>query len=398
VKTGTTSAQLEAEKESVEEKLEQSQNLIMLGRLASGVAHDFNNVLGGILGYAEMLKFRFGKSNSTLERYTDSIIAFSKRAGDLAKEILTFARGSKEKHETINLHRLLTEVQDLLSHSIAKKYQIVTELEADSAVIIGDPGLIQNAIINIVLNAKDAMPQGGEVRMHTENVELNSQALKKFEQKINPGSYVTLSISDNGTGIDDKTLARIFQPFFTTKEKGKGTGLGLPSVLNSVVKHKGAISVTSKVGKGTTFKIYFPLGHPDEIKDLGTAETKYFRGIGTLMIVDDEEALREIIGGMLTDYGYKVSTAADGIEAVEIYKKEGGKFDLVIIDMNLPRSSGRDCFLALKKINPKVKAVISTGFGLNEEAEQVIQEGVSGFIQKPFEMKRLLKLISEVLE
>ncbi|MFC1585093.1 response regulator [Fibrobacterota bacterium] len=391
------SSQLEAQKSMVEEKLEQSQNLIMLGKLASGVAHDFNNVLAGILGYAEMAKFKFGKSNSSLEKYTESIIAFSKRAGDLTKEILSFSRGTKNKRQAINIHTLLTEVQDLLSHSIDKRYQIKKELHASSAVIVGDSGLIQNAIINIALNARDAMPNGGEIRFATHNIDMDKKSVNSLKFKISSGSYLNLSITDYGTGMDDALIEKIFQPFFTTKEIGKGTGLGLSSVLNTMLKHDGTVLVNSAVGRGTTFELLFPLGRPDEIEGKDSSDTKFLKGFGHLLIIDDEEALREIISGMLVDYGYKVSTAADGVEALEYYKKNYHSVDLVVIDMNLPRCTGHECFQEMKKINPKVKAILSTGFSLNEEAEKILEDGVHGFIQKPFEIKQLLKLISEVI-
>jgi CheY-like chemotaxis protein len=229
-------------------------------------------------------------------------------------------------------------------------------------------------------------------------VDLSEDDIKNMKINIAPGPYLSLSISDSGTGMTKRVLTQIFQPFFTTKQQGKGTGLGLSSVMSTMVNHYGAVTVDSMPGQGSTFNLLFPIGQLEGKEGKDAGDTRFLRGFGHLLIIDDEEALREIISGMLTDYGYKVSSASDGLEALEFYKKHGDTVDLVIIDMNLPRCTGDECFKELRKINPDVKAIISTGFSLTEETEKILEEGVHGFLQKPFEMKQLLKLITEVLD
>ncbi|MBF0433300.1 MAG: response regulator [Fibrobacteria bacterium] len=390
-------AELEAEREQFKEKLHQSQNLTVLGQIASGVAHDFNNVLGGILGYAEMAKLKFGKSTPDLIKYTDSIVGFSKRAGDLTKMILSFASDNKKKKKSIDIHILLSEVIDLLYHTIDKRYQLKKALNAETITLVGDYTLLQNAIINISLNARDAMPDGGEISFSTENILITASEPGNYDPPVDEGMYVSISISDTGTGIKPEIRENIFKPFFTTKEKDKGTGLGLPSVLKTVLQHKGTLRLESEEQKGTTIQLLFPVGSAEEKANDEIFSLDIPQGMGHILVIDDEDGFREIIKEILTDFGYDVSLAADGYEALDVYQQNDKDIDLLIIDMNLPRQTGTECFRSLKKINPDIKAIMCTGFSLNEETEPILEEGVSGFIQKPFEMKLLLDLVAKVI-
>ncbi len=387
----------QTERELFKEKLSQSQNLTLLGQLASGVAHDFNNILGGILGYAEMAKFKFGQKNPSLEKYTDSIISFSKRAGDLTKIILSFASGSKKKKQNLNMHNILVEVIDMLFHTIDKRYQLRRSFHATQMDIVGDPALIQNAIINLCLNARDAMTGGGVITFTTENIKLKERDIKKTKLDVTPGSYFLLSIADTGPGIPKKLHDKIFEPFFTTKEKGKGTGLGLPSVLATIQDHSGALSVESKTNIGTTFHMYIPCGSLKAEEDTDMATQKIPTLGGNILLVDDEDGFRELIREMLTDFGYNITLAGDGQEALEYYRENTDSINLAIIDMNLPRLSGLECFREMKKINPNIRAILCTGINISEDTINMAEEGIMDFIQKPFEMKRLLKVIANVL-
>ncbi len=384
-----------SDKYSVEDKLHLNQQLMVLGRLAGGVAHDINNVLGGILGYAEMVKLRFANKNPGLRKYIDGIISFSKRAGDLSKEILSFTRSGKNKISSINMHKNLNEVFDLLSHTIDRKYELKRELNAKLFLVLGDSTLIQNAVINIVLNARDAMINGGSISLQTHNILIKDGDTKSWALNVKPGDYLSLKITDEGPGIKDEHLSKIFQPFFTTKEKGKGTGLGLSSVYNTMKLHNGSVNVKSKAGEGTEFQLLFPLSIEGKSTEGVDTSADMELGSGNLLIVDDEKELCEILSEMLSDYGYKINTAMDGVQALEYYRKHSKDVDLVIIDMNLPRMNGKECFIAMKAINPRIKAILSTGFSLNEETENILDEGVMEFIQKPFEISQLVKLISK---
>ncbi len=380
------------------EKLNDAQNLAMLGRLASGVAHDFNNILGGILGYAEMTRRKYGAASPEIDRYSKSIVNFTKRASELTKEILNFARPTKEGNHIFDVHEVLLEVMDLLKHLIDKKCQIKKEMFATSCHNYGSVSLLQNALINLALNACDAMENGGILKFRTENKNLDEIDLSSIGLDIDPGLYLILSVEDTGHGMSEETLAKIFDPFFTTQKRGKGTGLGLPSVKRAVDELNGALKVESKVGRGTCFDMFLPVTSAEHDVGRSSQETPIIKGKGTILVVDDEEALRDILKEMLTDVGYLIHTASDGQEAIEYFKRHHKEIDLVIVDFNLPKKSGKDCFLAFKEEKPEIKGILSTGFSLDEQTEEAMEQGMSAFIQKPFEINELLKVIQTILE
>ncbi|MBD3421008.1 MAG: response regulator [Chitinivibrionales bacterium] len=387
----------ESEKEQLEEQLTQARKLESLGQLAGGVAHDFNNMLGAILGYANMIKRRLARDNTTLDKYITTIIEASKRAADLTTKLLAFARQGKYKIELINAHEIVQDVIKLLEHTIDKRIIIVHHLKADPATIRGDRTQLQNAILNLAVNARDAMPKGGEMTFASELVDKSPDSTQNFPPQLLPGRYVLITVADTGTGIDEKIRTKIFDPFFTTKEPGEGTGLGLASVYGTVDNHKGAVELKSEVGEGTEVTLYLPLIDLP-IQHKSDEALEIIHGEGSILVVDDEEFVRQMAIDMLTDLGYNVVTCADGKEAVNYYQDHHASTDIVIVDMIMPRMGGYDCANELLKINPDIKIIIATGYSIAADTQRIITKGIAGFIQKPFEEDEISRLLSDILQ
>lgn len=386
------------EKAKLEERLQQSQKMEAVGRLAGGVAHDFNNLLAGILGYASMLKAEPSAGDRVLKA-ADVIEKAAERAAQLTRQLLGFARKGKHQNVPVNVHDTVQDVVTLLSRTIDKNIRITQSLKARTPFVLGDPGQIEQVILNLALNARDAMPDGGDLVFETGAVEI-SHAEAEALQDISAGRYMCMSVSDTGQGIPEEVRARIFEPFFTTKAQGKGTGMGLAMVYGIVNNHGGTIKVKTELGKGTKFTIYFPPGlAPQQIGSAfnGAAPTAPTAGKGRILIVDDEEVVREMASDMLTSMGYEVVTVRDGQEAVDYYQDHADKIDLALIDMVMPRLGGRDCFRALKGINPNVRAVLTTGYGRDGAAQEILNEGMRGFAHKPYGLRDLSEVIAEAL-
>ncbi len=371
------------ERKRLEEQLRQSQRLESVGTLAGGVAHDFNNILTGILGYAEMLKL--GAHPPNVLQAAQVIGKAARRGAELTQQLLGFARKGKQQDVPVDLHATIRDVVALLDRTIDKKIRIATRLEAEGALLLGDPGQIQQVILNLALNARDAMPEGGDLKFTTATAQVDG------------GRHLLVSVADTGAGISAEIRGRIFEPFFTTKERGKGTGMGLAMVYGIIKSHGGFIRLDTEPGRGTTFHVYLPADpglaapHP---AGLSNGEV---RGAGCVLIVDDEEDVREVLAGFLQHLGYDVVTASDGDEAVAAYAKSGGGIDLVIIDMVMPRMDGRECFRSLRRMDPGVKAVLSTGFGFGVAAQEMLDEGMLAFVQKPYGILRLSEVVAKAL-
>ena len=381
------------EKKQMEEQLRQSEKMGAIGRLAGGIAHDFNNQLGGLLGYAELLREKVGH-DADLTRYADNIIISVKRSSDLTAQLLAFSRQGKYQEITVNIHNILHEVINMLQHSMDKRIVIKQHLNANPPTTTGDPTQLQNAILNLALNARNAMPRGGELLFSTDVVQVDESYKKEHLFEITKGAYIKICIADTGIGMNKETQQHIFEPFFTTKEKGKGTGMGLAAVYGTVKNHNGTINIYSKPGKGTTFSIYLPLNIKEEFKDdedLQSAST--VKGSAHLLLVEDEEMIRAVETELLEILGYKVSACSNGAEAVKFYKKSWKQVDLVIIDMVMPEMNGKDAFIAMREINPDIIALLASGYSLNGEARIILEEGVKGFLQIPFRKNELLQKI-----
>ncbi|MEW6326971.1 MAG: response regulator [Thermodesulfobacteriota bacterium] len=384
------------EKEILQEQLFQAQKMEAIGTLAGGIAHDFNNLLSGILGYASYGKMLLSEGHPVY-RHIEIIEKSAERAAELVRQMLGFARGGKYQVRKVNCNQIIEEVVRLLSRTIDKSISIETHLTPDLAPILADMVQIQQVILNICINARDAMPQGGRLILETANVTLDEVYAWKH-LGATPGRYILISISDTGIGMESAVKKRIFEPFFTTKEKGKGTGLGLAMVYGIVKSHGGYVNFYSEKGRGTRFNVYLPIARGDEFDIPATGPTAIPEGKETIFLIDDEEVIRDMGKEVLESLGYKVLLARDGSEALEIYAEKKDVIDLVILDIVMPRIGGKKTFKKLKEINPKIKVIISSGYSVNGEAQDMLNSGACGFIQKPYRVDELSAIVRQALD
>ncbi len=381
------------ERRELEQRLHQSEKMDAIGKLAGGVAHDFNNQLLGIMGYAEMIYDQ--AENQNHREFADNIVKASRRSADLTKQLLAFARKGKFISVPVNLHDVIHEVISLLKHSIDKRIIIRHHLDADSPIVLGDPTQLQNAILNLAINARDAMPDGGELTLSTATADLNDDDAR--ELYLEKGRYLAMTVTDTGTGMDAETQKHMFEPFYTTKGHKKGTGLGLAAVYGAVKNHHGAVDVLSELGRGSIFKIYLPLLKDAGIIELKDAAAVPARGDARILIVDDEEVARNFGTDILRRLGYKVTVCKDGEEAVAFYRDFWQNIDLVVLDMVMPKMGGRDTFIAMRKINPNIKAILASVYSIEGEAQEILGEGVLGFVQKPFSIPEFSQKVVSAL-
>ncbi len=383
------------ENKLLEERIRQSEKMEAIGQLAGGIAHDFNNQLAGIMGYSEMLVERLDDKN--LREYAEDILRASKRAADLTKNMLAFSRKGKYLSVPVNVHKVIEETISILNHSIDKKIELKRSLAANPAMISGDPTQLQNVLLNLALNARDAIKGTGSILFCTENAEKDKIIDNEELANIIDIPYMKISVSDTGCGMDEETIKHIFEPFYTTKEPGKGTGMGLASVYGTVKTHNGIIKVQSQPGKGSIFSIYFPIllnvaDNEDVKTDMVGAVTA-----ARILLVDDEKMVADMVAAMLRTFGHKIIVSNDSEEAISIYRKSYKDIDLVIMDMVMPKMSGKEVFVSMKEINPQVKAILSSGYSIDGDAQSILDAGAKAFIQKPFIMKELNKLINDVV-
>lgn len=391
----TDRRQAEAEKNKLELQIRHAQKMEAIGTLAGGIAHDFNNLLAGILGYSNMLKMSANPGETTYKA-ADVIERAADRASQLTQQLLGFARKGKLQIAPVDPRTTINDVVSLLSRTIDKNIKITQKLRAGEAKMLGDPGQIQQVLLNLGLNARDAMPEGGDLTFETDIVVIDAATSRRYSD-LPPGDYVMISVTDSGCGMSREVQDRVFEPFFTTKEQGKGTGMGLAMVYGIVKNHGGGISLYSEEGSGTTFKVYLPLTRTPDAAPLPLESREPVRGHGRILVIDDEDVVREMATDMLVALGYTVMTAADGDEALALYREKMNEIDLAVIDMVMPRMGGRDCFRELKKLNPAIKAILSTGYSRDGAAQEILDEGMMGFAQKPYRMNQLSELVASVL-
>jgi len=380
----------------LEDQLRQGQKMEAVGTLAGGVAHDFNNLLTVILGYANMLRAD-SKLDEEAHESAEVIEKAANRAAELTRQLLGFARKGKIEETSVDMHRLVKEVASILSRTVDKRIKISRKLRAKPAVVLGDPGQLQQVLLNLAVNSRDAMPEGGEFIFETSVVDLD-EAYCHEHAGVSPGRHLLLSVTDTGCGIPEEIQNRIFEPYFTTKKRGEGTGMGLAMAYGIVKNHNGSIRVYSEVGQGTTFKIYLPSARRPAPASVALQAVPRSVGTGRLLLVEDEEVIRAMAKKILEGLGYRVASTADGQEGVEYYEKHHSEIGLVIIDMIMPRMNGRDCFLRLREINPGVKALLSTGYGLNGAVEDLLGEGMLGCVQKPYTAGQLAEAVAKALK
>ena len=379
----------------LERELLQAKKLEAVGTLAGGIAHDFNNILGGIMGYISLLK----KQHAPTDLHYDVLVKLeeaSLRASDLIKQLLAFSRQGKYEAKDVDVNQKIRNVIGILTYSTSKKITFDLDLDDDLPALIGDPSQIEQVIMNTCLNGIQAMPEGGTLRIETALVLPRDIPEMVIDGEM-ADAYVRISISDSGMGMDSHTKDHIFEPFFTTRSLGDGTGLGLSVVYGIIKNHKGGVFVESEIGQGTTFHFYFPtMGRVAEKKKKGT-EKKPGDKKGLILVVDDEEIFREMLRDVLHYLGYNVLLASNGREGIEVFKSHQDDIDLVILDMNMPVMDGREMFRELKELSPDVKALLSTGFTLEGQVQELMDEGVTGFIQKPFRMEEIDAAIRDLL-
>ncbi len=386
------------ERKLLEQRLRYAEKMEAIGRLAGGVAHDFNNQLAGILGYAEVLRLKIGDQHEALE-LVDKLSHVVRVAADLTSQLLAFSRRGKFLVEAVDLHALLNEVVSMLSRSIDKRVSVVSALSAERAWVLGDPSQLENIFLNLGLNARDAMPKGGEITLTTKNVTFRTDTDPDRPADLGPGNYIAISIRDTGIGMDRKTQERIFEPFFTTKEHLGGTGLGLAAAYGTVRNHKGAIVVDSEPGCGSCFTLYLPVARPSDraAAQRESGEPMGQRLSGHVLLVEDEPDLRAVCGQLLEALGCSVTLAADGKCGLEVFREHHESIDLVLLDMVLPEMSGTETFRAMKDVDPDVQVLVMSGYSLDGEAQHLIDSGARGFLQKPFTLAALAGGIRSVL-
>jgi PAS domain S-box-containing protein len=386
-----------SEQKKLQGQLLQTQKIQSIGTLAGGIAHDFNNILGIILAYSSLLD----KSKLTPDKFSVSIIAINQavqRGAALVRQILTFARKTDILFEPTDIPELIHELLSMLGQTFPKTITFSESIEKSLPFILADRTQIHQALLNLCINSRDAMPQGGSISISA-GKQTKEQIYQKFPD-AREKEYVCLTVTDTGKGMDEATRQRVYDPFFTTKEKGKGTGLGLSVVYGIVQAHHGFIDVKSDMGRGTTFRLFFPVPVISEQTAVPqqSVESYEIGGTETIMFVEDEELLLQMVSFLLESKGYKVLCARDGLEAVNIFLSHKQEIALVITDMGLPVMTGTDEFKKLREIDPNVKVIFASGFFEPDIKSELQKDGDNGFIQKPYDPNDILRMIRQVLD
>ncbi len=385
----------EEEKAKIEQQLLQSQKMESVGRLAGGVAHDFNNMITVILGYAELIRMRIPGDNSLLKDLQE-IEKAATRSRDITRQLLAFSRKAIIAPQNVQLNHLIIDVQKTILHLLGEDIDLKFYPGDDLRRIKVDPSQMEHVLINLAVNARDAMLNGGKLTIETRNVNL-SEEYCRIHPGVLSGDYVMLGVSDDGVGMDKETLGRIFEPFFTTKETGKGTGLGLAMVYGIVKQNEGFINVYSEPGKGTTFTVYIPRSRDEATEKKKEVEPLTTTATGTILLVEDDDMVRALTAEMLEAIGYKAFTAASPAEALFFFEKGDGQIDLMITDVVMPGMSGRELAEKVMVMRPAMKVLFMSGYTTNVIVHRgVLDEGVN-FIQKPFSMSDLARKLSDVL-
>jgi two-component system cell cycle sensor histidine kinase/response regulator CckA len=381
------------EKRRIQEQLLEAQKLEAIGQLAGGVSHDFNNLLGVIMGQAELLADRL--EDESLRNRAKSIVQAAVRGASLANQLLAFSRKQLVEPTILSLNSLVEETVKLLGRTLGEEVELETRLAKDVWCVSADAGQMQQVLLNLAINSRDAMPHGGKLVIETANIEKIDFHMQR-ELTQSPGDYVLLSVTDNGEGMSDHVREKIFEPFFTTKAPGKGTGLGLAMVYGIIKQRDGHISVSSELTKGTVFRIYLPRALSGQIKVLKPSIPAW--GSETILVVEDQDSVRQIVVEMLQDYGYTVLQACNGKLALEIIAQQNGAIHLVITDVIMPQMSGTELARQLKSVLPSAKLLFMSGYtGDSVHRQGGLAEGVA-FVQKPFSPTALVGKVRQVLD
>jgi signal transduction histidine kinase len=385
------------ERKLLEEQLRQSQKMEAIGQLAGGVAHDFNNLLTAINGYSSLALQRL-EDGHPIKSYLEEVKKAGDRAANLTRQLLAFGRKQILQPLALNLNSVVSDMNKMLRRLIGEDILLTAKLSSDIGKVMADPGQIEQVLLNLIVNARDAMPRGGNLTIETRNVELDEEYGSKHVGVV-PGKYVLLAVSDTGEGMSQEVQRRIFEPFFTTKEKGKGTGLGLSTVYGIIQQSGGNIWVYSESGKGTTFKVYLPRV-VSETAESGekTLELAPRGGTETVLLVEDEAVVRGLARRILEQAGYSVIEAAKGDEALQACEEHGDEIDLLLTDVVMPEMSGKDLADRLRSQHPELRMLFMSGYTDEAIVHHGVLDSTVEFIQKPFTPSGLLKKVRDVLD
>jgi len=384
------------ERKRLEQHVHQLQRFEAIGRLAGGVAHDFNNIIGAILGWAELGSEETQPETRLHDRFV-KIREQSLRAAKLTSQLLAFGRKQILQHRRVNLNVLVQEEMNLLRRVIGADINIQVVTFPDLKVTLVDPTQLEQVILNLCLNARDAMLGGGRLLIETQNVEIGAVFSRDYGY-VPPGSYVLLSVSDTGIGIDSAAIEHIFEPFFTTKETGKGTGLGLATVYGIVKQHGGHIFAKSEPGKGTSFRVYLPACTGDHEPREAACHDKPLRGTETILLAEDHEGLRDSAQEMLHSLGYRILAASDGQKAIELFKANSHQIDLIVMDVVMPSLSGPEAYLQMSALRPGIRVIFTTGYASEAKLLVSLLEKGAAILQKPYSLTSLSQMIRAALE
>ncbi|MGD0009378.1 MAG: response regulator [Terriglobia bacterium] len=381
----------EEERGRLQERLFQAQKMEALGTLAGGIAHDFNNLLGVILGFASIVRLRLAPSDPLLE-FVKMIEQSAERGADLARQLLGLGRQGKCESVPIRVGDVLGRVVKIITRTFDRCIQVQTRTESGPLWVDANPGQLEQAILNLCINARDAMPEGGVLALESSRVTLGEGDSSRPSHCL-PGNYARLTVRDTGVGIAPQVLARIFDPFFTTKEPGRGSGLGLSMVYGMASSAGGFVQVESEFGLGSAFSIHLPLKGPPVERTVAARSSVLEPGTGTVLVVDDEPMVLAFVEEALKKLGYKVLTAVDGQQAGEVYSSHANQIDMVLLDMVMPGTTGLEVCRRLRRINPKVKVILSSGYSSGGVAREARLAGAMGFIGKPYSLEELSRAL-----
>ncbi len=384
------------EKKNLEQQLIQAQKMEAIVALAGGIAHNFNNILVGIMGYSEYLLSKKGRDDPD-HKALKTIHEGTMRASNLVKQLLSTARVGQYHPARVNLNDVIEGILPLILGTFNKSIEIVTHLSGDLMIIEADTGQLEQSLLNLCINARDAMPSGGSLIIETANRHLDREFVEAH-LGLREGTYVVLSVTDTGVGMTPEVSERIFEPFFTTKDQAGGKGMGLSTVYGIMKNHSGKITVYSEIGKGTTFRLYFPTPVEGPSEDSPTGEEKKEEDRTTILLVDDDSAVRQLWSGFLSDQGYRVIVAEDGDSAIEILEGRPDGIDLAIVDLVMPGIGGKETIRRLREIRPDVKVLASSGYSANGQARDMVQMDIDGFIQKPSQLSELIESVGKALK
>jgi PAS domain S-box-containing protein len=384
------------EKKHLEEQLRHAQKMEAIGTLAGGIAHDFNNIISAIIGYGSLLQMKMNSGDPLLP-YVDHLIESSNRAAQLTQGLLAFSRKQSIRMTPVKLNEIVTRVQKLLARIIGEDVNLNVKFLDRELDILADSGQIEQVLMNMAVNARDAMSSGGSLYISTEAVKLDEEFCQVHGYGTK-GNYALISVTDNGCGIDARSLKKIFEPFYTTKEVGKGTGLGLAIAYGIIKQHNGYINVYSEIGRGTTFKIYLPLIKAEVDTTASTQPERIKGGSETVLVAEDDNSLRDIISTVLKDFGYRVIEAKDGEEAVRKFQENRDAIHLVVLDVIMPKMSGKEARDAIMNMCPHAKILFQSGYPLDSVQQTGLPEEAIHFLYKPVSPQNFLKKVREVLD